>query len=141
MTLVVVDASVAFKWFVEEPGADAASKLRSAEYQLCAPEILPIELAHGLRRRVLRGIADRGEARAAVSVLGKLPVVLVPSGNLLGDAFELAISHHRGVYDALYVVLAARLGCQLVTADRKLHAAVVGAFPQTVVLLSDFSAA
>ena len=43
MTLVI-DASVALKWFVEEQGSDKARGLLSREERLIAPELLLAEV-------------------------------------------------------------------------------------------------
>ena len=36
---------------------------------------------------------------------------------LVDDAFQLALQHHRAVYDCLYLALAINQQCQLITAD------------------------
>jgi predicted nucleic acid-binding protein len=63
----------------------------------------------------------------------------VPSNLLLDDALNLAIDYGRTVYDSLFVALAIREGCQLITADERLVNAVAQKLPQ-VVLLSSWSA-
>jgi predicted nucleic acid-binding protein len=62
----------------------------------------------------------------------------VPSNLLLDDALNLAIDYRRTVYDSLFVALAIREGCQLITADERLVNAVAQKLPQ-VVLLSAWS--
>ena len=42
------------------------------------------------------------------------------------------------MYDSLYLALALREECQLVTADERLYNALREAFPQNVALLRDF---
>ncbi len=54
---VVVDASVAFKWLVEEENSDKATELTrlwdDEGVQLAAPSLMPFEVANALHRRVL----------------------------------------------------------------------------------------
>jgi predicted nucleic acid-binding protein len=44
--------------------------------------------------------------------------------DLIANAFEIALNTQRTVYDCLYVALATSQGCQLMTDDRKLRAAL-----------------
>ena len=43
-----------------------------------------------------------------------------PSVSLVNEAFQLALKHQRAVYDCLYLALAIREKCQLITADEAL---------------------
>ena len=51
---------------------------------------------------------------------------------LLVSAYELAVTHRRTVYDALYLALSQREGCPYVTADEKLVNAIGGAVPDVI---------
>jgi len=53
MTLVV-DASIACKWFFDEPGADLARTTLLSGELLLAPELIVAELANAAWKRVLR---------------------------------------------------------------------------------------
>jgi predicted nucleic acid-binding protein len=77
-----------------------------------------------------------GEAALFLNgVLQSLPAIFdaIP---LLPRALEIAKQHRRSVYDCLYVALAEREQCQLVTADGKLVNALQGTFPFVVALAS-----
>jgi len=123
VTRVVVDASVAIKWFVPEELSGDARRWLTAEYELLAPDLLWAEVGNVLwkkhRRREL-------EARTAVRLLrdfGRIPLQLHGAGRWTGAALELALRHGITVYDGLYLALAAGHACRLVTADRRLHEA------------------
>jgi predicted nucleic acid-binding protein len=122
MAAAVVDASVAVKWVMEEPGSDRARLLSSVRLE--APDLLPIECANILWKKVQLG--DLGEDGAAVrlALLLRAPITLADSRNLLEAALQLSLDLKHPVYDCLYLALAAERDVPLVTADRKLAAAV-----------------
>jgi predicted nucleic acid-binding protein len=59
--------------------------------------------------------------------MASLPIIY-PSTSLFPRAFDIASQTRASVYDALYVALAEREGCDLVTADDKLMKVLAG-FP------------
>ena len=121
MTRMVVDASVAVKWFLPEPLAAAAMGLLDTRYTLAAPGLLLIEVANALWKRYRRRELDAGEARRILGDLTRAPLEIHPSEPLTPAALDIAVRHHISVYDGLYLALAAGHGCQLVTADRRLY--------------------
>ena len=58
---LVVDASVAVKWFVREEDSDAATFLRDGRHEIFAPRLMATEIGNALRRKVTLG--DWGEVR------------------------------------------------------------------------------
>lgn len=58
-----------------------------------------------------------------------LSFTLTPIPVLLADAYQLAVSHQRTVYDALYLALSLREHCTFVTADERLVNAIKSVFP------------
>ena len=64
-------------------------------------------------------------------------MTLAPSGQLLAAALDIGMEHNRSVYDALYVALALREGCRLVTADRRLYQALEPVMPATMLWVED----
>ena len=51
MATLVVDSSVALKWFLKEHDADQAELVLSAGGELLAPDLVLAEVANGLRRQ------------------------------------------------------------------------------------------
>ncbi len=121
MTRIVVDASVALKWFLPEPLAAAAMGLLDARYTLVAPGLLLIEAANALWKRYRRRELNIGEARRILRDLARAPLEIHPSEPLTMAALDIAVRHNISAYDGLYLALAAGHGCQLVTADRRLY--------------------
>jgi predicted nucleic acid-binding protein len=118
---VVIDASVAVKWFVPEPGSIAAAALLSAPILRMAPDLLTAELGNALWKKVARKELSHRDARSiAAAFVSHVPLDLRSSLNLLQGALEIAVHLRCPVYDGLYVGLAVAEGCQVVTADDRL---------------------
>ncbi len=131
----MIDASVAFKWVVEEPDSDLALLLSTPEVDAIAPDFLPVEIAHGLRGRFVRGLMSEPHIAEASARIPTLSVELFPSGSLMISALEFAIRYRSSVYDAVYAVLALQEVCPYITADRKFYEATARAFPETMVFI------
>lgn len=122
---LVVDASVAVKWLVEEEGSDAALSL--GERDLMAPSLLRIETANVLRTLAARRAIAPEAAADLFRLLQEAPVTLVEADDPLERrALELALSLAHPVYDCLYLALAERTGRLLVTADARFLRALAG---------------
>ena len=118
---VVIDASVAVKWYVPEPGSAAAAALLAAPIIRMAPDLLTAEVGNTLWKRTRRGELRRDDALSiAAAFVSNLPLDLRPSTNLLEGALEIAMYLRCPVYDGLYIGLAVAEGCQMVTADARL---------------------
>lgn len=118
MTSLVIDASVAVKWVIQEHGTQQALSLR--RHRLFAPELLIAECANVLWKKTRRNELTADEARLAAGLLQRADIELAPMRALLGPATELAIMLDHPAYDCTYLTLAESLACDLVTADRKL---------------------
>lgn len=102
---------------------------RNQIHELIAPNIYPVEVAHALTKAERRGILQPGEAETRLARLLTYPPDLFPYLPLLGRAVEIATQVRIGVYDCLYVALAERQACMLVTADRRLITNLGSQFP------------
>lgn len=120
MTTVVVDASVAAKWLIEEEGTAAALRLRSPDYELVCPDLLFLEVGNVVWRKVRSGEVDEQAGRRMVAAILDAPLEVEPAAALLPAAWEIAVRHDRTVYDGVYLALAVALEAPLVTADRRL---------------------
>jgi predicted nucleic acid-binding protein len=120
LTIVVVDSSVAVKWFIPEVLSDQAERLLDGTVDLLTPDLLFPEFGNILWKKITRGEIQPDEARDIVAALGRMPLAVVPSAGLIGAALEIAVAHHRTVYDGFYVALAVDRDSVLVTADDRL---------------------
>lgn len=115
---LVVDASVAVKWLVEEPGSVAAHELKGRD--LAAPALLRVEVANVLRTLVVRGAANATEAAELFRLLQTAPMLIVDHDDALEmRAMNLALQLGHPVYDCLYLALAERMDRTLITADAR----------------------
>jgi predicted nucleic acid-binding protein len=120
----VLDASVVVKWFLPEPWAEAARRLRKADLECHSPDLLLLETCNALWKHVIKGNLDIAVAREAVEALAVAPISLWGAKPLFVDAFELARETGRSVYDCTYLALAIRREHPLVTADRRFFEAI-----------------
>ena len=118
MTTLVIDASIAIKWVVEEVGTPQALALRQ-KARLIAPELLVAECANILWKKVLRDELAEEEALLAARLLQAADIELLPTRSLLEAATRMAIALDHPAYDCLYLALAVESDCQFVTADER----------------------
>ncbi len=126
----VLNSCVAIKWVLSEPGSDKALQVRddlnNRVHELLAPDVFPVEIAHALARAERRGVIRRPEGALKLADISANLPALHPYIPLLPRAFALASQAHIGVYDCLYVALAEREGCELLTADDRLARSLPG---------------
>lgn len=123
---VVVDASVAVKWFVEEKGSDAAMGLladslrKGGDLQLVAPQFLLVEVLAVIGKRARNKAVDASYPTRVLQVLRKLKLGLTPDAELLDHATHLSVTLQHPLYDCLYLALSRRLSARLATFDKGL---------------------
>lgn len=116
MTTLVIDASIAIKWVVEEDGTSEALTLQRRA-KLIAPELLTAECANILRKKVQREELSKNEALLAARLLQAAEIEFLSTRSLLEAATRIAIEFNHPAYDCLYLALAAQRDCRFVTAD------------------------
>lgn len=118
----VVDASVAVKWVVSEEHSDCARAL--ARLSLEAPDLLLVECANIIWKKVRLGDLEPRDAAGRLDLLLRAPVAITGSRDLLDAALQISLALGHPVYDCVYLALAQRRKIPLITADRKLVNAV-----------------
>jgi predicted nucleic acid-binding protein len=121
LTRFVVDASVVVKWFVPEVHAEAARNLLREGFALSAPDLVRAEVGNVLWKKWRRGQLSPEVVEGVLRDLENFTLEIESSEPLLGTAWDVARRFDRSFYDGLYVALAERTDCPLVTADRKLY--------------------
>jgi predicted nucleic acid-binding protein len=125
MAQIVVDASVALKWVLDEPGTRHAAELVGES--LHAPDFMLVEVANVLWAKSRRKQLTRKQADSAFDAVVQTPVAITQIGDLLAPARSLGFALDLTLYDCLYVALAQRLGFPLATADSGIADAIEAA--------------
>jgi predicted nucleic acid-binding protein len=133
MSVIVVDASVAAKWFLTEPGSKDATALLKGSDDLIGPELLVVESAAAIVRRFRIGGLNEAQAQRllaeAHAVFKMRSITLHANFALLPRAEEIAITLRHALQDCLYIACAEAIGGELITADAALIARSQPHFP------------
>ncbi|MGO8744828.1 MAG: type II toxin-antitoxin system VapC family toxin [Thermoguttaceae bacterium] len=136
----VLDASVAVSSVVSRPLTSKALRLRQ-DYQrgiheLIAPSVFSAEAASAVTKCERQKVIPVGQALPLLDdILSDLPQIH-PYEPLLRRATAISSQTRAGLYDCLYVALAEREGCELVTADERLLNSLGRQFPFVIPLSS-----
>lgn len=130
---VVVDASIALKWFIDEEDSDKAfdllEKWKKQETLMLAPSLLVYEITNILYQNVRKGNLLKDEAANSLRRL-LIAGIKLDGGqySIIGvRAIELAQQYAlKASYDAYYLALAEHEECELWTADTRLWRDVQG---------------
>jgi predicted nucleic acid-binding protein len=139
MSELVLDSGVAVKWFVLEPHSAEARRIlaeyRTGNWSFLAPDFIYAEFGNILwKKQAFQGFNPTDAENIVGEFRTQIVFTLTSTAELLEDAYRLAVAHKRTVYDALYLALSLRAGCQFVTADEKLVNAIGPHFPNVVLL-------
>ena len=124
MKRLVLDASIALKWFfIEEKGADRAWKIlertKRGELKIVVPQIFFFEIANVVKTKAR---STSGDVREVIKAIFSLEITSPKTdANLLLKANFYAQKYNLTIYDASYLALAKILGIDLITADEKLR--------------------
>ncbi len=125
MTLVV-DASVALKWFVADSDSGSALALLETGEALIAPDLLIAELCSAAWRLWRRREITREQVSIVAARTPYLFADNAPMDGLAARAAAIALNLDHPVYGCFYLALAEREDVTMVTADRRLVSRVTG---------------
>ena len=133
--VVVVDASVACKWVLNEEGtADAQSLLArwvAERLQPIAPSWFACEVANIVYRRARAGAITLDGAKTLLSTVLSIVVLRDAPGSDAARAIEMAdTAQQQTPYDTCYLALAERERCEYWTDDARFAKAATPYFPQ-----------
>lgn len=136
----VLDASAALCWVLPRPNSGKALQLRTdfqnAVHELIAPSVFAGEIASALTKAERQKLIQVGDARALLGRVMRTPPAMHPYEPLLARAVDISSQTRSGLYDCLYVALAERVQCEVVTDDLKLVSNPAPHFPFIVPLAS-----
>ena len=116
----VIDAGVVVKLFFQEEHSAACERAVKSARRLLAPDLVWIESASVVRKRVRSSEIRAEDASGIMADMLRVPIDTYPSWSLIRPALQIAIETERTVYDCLYIALAIQEECLLLTADERL---------------------
>lgn len=131
---VVIDASVALKWYLldEDQTAEAdalAIDFFNGRINLLVPTLFDYEVTNTLKVAVVRNRISEPDAVAAISRFQILNLERHEFSLFQNEAFRLALRYQRSIYDAAYLALAKTHNLNFHTGDKRLFNAVTNVFP------------
>jgi predicted nucleic acid-binding protein len=138
--VIVVDASLAVKWFLEEPFSAAAGEILSTHSgEINVPDVMLVEVAGVFVRSANMVKASRPNILAALdrfdTLLADGDLVAHRSSRLaIHQSADMAITIGHPLKDCIYLALAMELGCDLVTCDARFAAKAKGVWAGVRVL-------
>ena len=136
----VIDASIAEAWYQLNSATIKAAQLRfdflRGIHELLAPDVFPAECAEMLVNAERKGLLVPGNSSLHLHDLQMIRVPLFSSFPLLDRAIAIVLTTRLQLFASLYVALAEREQCQLLTADQKLLRAARRHFSFVVPLAS-----
>jgi predicted nucleic acid-binding protein len=127
---------VVANWFPLDAGSDRAERfLRALEEgdRIAVPSSFFFELAHVLWCHRRTGMSEKSAA-AIWNDVERLPLLVTHWEEIFPQALSFAYRFEISPYDAAFVVLARELGCELITADRRLWKRTQGDCPWVQIL-------
>lgn len=135
--MIVVDASLAVKWYVREVLTfEALDILAEHQAAILVPDIFITEVTGALVRRANIDKTKRADSEAAIAGFMTLfetgAIATVRSEpETVARAAGLAMDLGHPIKDCIYLALAMERECPLVTADGKFAAKAAGVWPAT----------
>ena len=125
----VIDASVAVKWLMKEPLREEAKCFLHYTIQRLAPDLILLECANAIRRKVILKQITPKEGDHSFELLKEWRrglIKLIPSADMLDRAYELSkVLQRHPIPDCIYLALAEKENAQVVSADRKFYNLVI----------------
>lgn len=118
--IYVVDATVAVKWFVNEPLRSVALRLIDSRLALQAPDLVLAQLGEIARLKLRRGEIAPEQAQEALRRAPFFFERLHLTQQLHERAFQLSLKLDRPIVTCFYLACAETLKAPLITADRDL---------------------
>jgi predicted nucleic acid-binding protein len=115
---MIIDASVAVKWLIDEEGSDVARALLG-RVDLVAPTLIHIEVGNAVWKKRRRGeFIDDPDLTALPELLASV-LLTIDETPMMKRALSIALELDHPIYDCVYLAVAEALDQELVTADAK----------------------
>lgn len=135
--VLLMDSSVAVKWFRNERNYDLARQLRNGyaagKWEICIADLTLYEIGNALINSRDFTIEEVGEFILGILEL-EIAVFLFDSDTLI-SAIEICVERNLAIYDAYLVALAQQENLLFVTSDERLYRKLAGI--DNVIALAD----
>lgn len=121
--MIVVDASIVVKLLVNEPSSLLALQRIEHEAVRLAPDLCVLEVANAMSKKVRYDGLPVSVVMRALDTLPRVVTQFIGSSELMAAGMALSVQCRHALYDCLYLALAVREKCLLLTADAKFVAA------------------
>jgi len=139
MKTIIIDSSVAAKWFFpDEENSRESLKIKTdfveGEINICVPTLIYYELNNLLKTAINTLRIDRDLANQAYKGFLSLNLISYSTSELLVSTLEKAVEFNISSYDASYLALAEYLRIDFYTADEKFLNTVKSKFAKSLML-------
>ncbi len=138
--MIVLDASVAVKWYAIEPFTrEALGLLRELHGNITVPdvfisEVIGVLVRHANIEKALRAASETSISRFATLFDNNWILAARTDPRKMEQASKLALDLSHPLKDCIYLALAMELGCDLVTCDGRFAAKAKGVWAGVRVL-------
>ena len=138
--MIVFDASLALKWYFDEAGGSAAkAELARHGGDIIVPGMFVVEVTAALVRRANIDKALRSTMESALSsflaLIEERFISVDETGtDAMARAARLALDLGHPLKDCIYLALAMKMGCEMLTSDLRLADKARGTWPKIRVL-------
>ena len=113
MKTLVLDASVAAKWFLPAAGEpltseaqDLLARFTRGRIRFLVPDLFWPELGSVLWKAAAYGRITKPHAEKSIALARQLGLLILPGVDLIERALSLALESGRSVYDSMYIAAA-----------------------------------
>ncbi len=126
---MVIDASVALKWYLdEEDHSSKAIRLLqnyiSNEFDIIAPSLLEYEVVNGLIIAQKRGRIKEERILMAIEGFMNLGIKFIDLSTIYSKVIHYCRNYNFSAYDSSYMAVAEEKSADLITADKGLYSGV-----------------
>ncbi|MDZ7719616.1 MAG: type II toxin-antitoxin system VapC family toxin [Balneolaceae bacterium] len=119
MSIPVIDACVAIKWFLPETGYEMAGEIFKSHNKMMAPDLFFIEFDAVVTKKVRQKLVDREDANKMYQEIRNIPFEIIPYSLISNIAFDLSSALSISLYDACYLAVAIEFDEKIFTADKR----------------------
>jgi predicted nucleic acid-binding protein len=121
MSIPVIDACVAIKWFLPEEKFEEAGAILSSHNRMIAPDLFFIEFDAIVTKKVRQRLVDQKDAAIMVQEIRNIPFEVIPYSMISRLAFDLSSTLAITQYDACYLSVAIEFNQKVYTADKRFY--------------------